>query len=345
MHVSIVVLNYNYARFVAQAIESALAQDHPDTEIVVVDNGSTDGSPEVIAAYANSVRIVRQPVNIGQGQGYNLGFEAATGEWIVWLDADDVLDADAISSCLALVQDDTAKVQFPLRLIDSQARPLVGMVPYLRHQGDVVPLIRRFGHYGGPPGSGNLYRRAAVAPYFPVTPSDWPICTDTVPFVTAPFHGKVLDTGRPLGSYRLHRKLPGTVPGYRGNFSSSIGDEVRLNYASRDKTLAMLRARSGIDVPGPFLTLPPHVRHRIISWRWAPASHPFPTDTARSLCRLMNDSVSACPGYTAFERLAMRAWAIGVLRLPERMAGALMATNRSAPFWDWLIRWSNRLST
>lgn len=151
MRVSIVVLNYNYARFVAQAIESALAQDHPDTEIVVVDNGSTDVSPQVIAAYAKRVRIVRQPVNIGQGQGYNLGFEAATGEWIVWLDADDLLDADAISSCLALAQNDTAKVQFPLRLIDSEARPLVGMVPYLRHQGDVVPLIRRFGHYGGPP--------------------------------------------------------------------------------------------------------------------------------------------------------------------------------------------------
>ncbi len=126
MRVTVVVLNYNYAGFVAQAIESALAQDHDDTEIVVVDNGSTDTSAQVIAAYANRVRIVRQPKNIGQGQGYNLGIEAATGEWIVWLDADDVLDADAISSCMALAEDDTAKVQFPLRLIDSQLDPWSG---------------------------------------------------------------------------------------------------------------------------------------------------------------------------------------------------------------------------
>ena len=99
--VSIVVLNYNYGRFVAAAIESALAQTAPGCEVIVVDNGSTDDSAEVIARYADRVRVVRQPVNIGQGQGYNLGIAAARGEWIVWLDADDLLDPDAIATCLA----------------------------------------------------------------------------------------------------------------------------------------------------------------------------------------------------------------------------------------------------
>jgi hypothetical protein len=343
MRVTIAVLNYNYRNFVAQAIESALAQTCADVEVVVVDNGSTDDSLAVIEPYASRVRLVRVPTNIGQGQGYNRCFEAARGEWIVWLDADDMLDPDCIATCLALVKDDTAKVQFPLRCVDADGRSLPGTVPFLRHHGDVVPLICRFGHYAGPPGSGNLYRRSAVAPYFPVEPKDWPICTDTVPFVTAPFHGRVVDAARPLGSYRLHRRAPCATPGYRGNFSASIATEVRLNYSARDKTLALLKERSGIDVAGPLLTLPTHVRNRIISWRFARGEHPFQQDSAGSLWRLMSDSIRACPGYTVFEGLAMRLWTAGVLFLPQPMADALMAANRSSPFWDSLIRWGRRL--
>lgn len=343
MHVSIIVLNYNYGRFVGQAIESALRQTYADREVIVVDNGSTDDSPEVIGRYADRVRVVRQPNNIGQGQGYNLGIEAALGEWIIWLDADDLLDDDAIAACMALVGDDTSKVQFPLRVVDAEGRHTSGLVPFLRHQGDVAPIIRRFGLYAGPPGSGNLYRKSAVAPYFPVPPGDWPICTDTVPFLTAPFHGKVVDAGRPLGCYRVHRKAPSEVPGYKGNNLGNIGSisaEVRLNYSSRAKTLALLRERSGIDVPGPFLTLPTHARYRVISWRWTRELHPFPEDSAATLWRHLSDSLRECPGYRAIDRIAMRIWAFGVLFLPEPFATKVMAVNRSTPFWDAVMRWS-----
>lgn len=345
MRATVVVLNYNYARFVGQAIDSALAQDHPDTEVIVVDNGSTDNSLDIINTYGDRVRLVRQAVNIGQGQGYNLGIEHARGDWIIWLDADDLLDPSAISASLAAADASTAKVQFPLRLIDGDGAALRGMVPFVRHSGDVAPIIRRFGHYAGPPGSGNLYRRSAVAPYFPVAPSDWPICTDTVPFVTAPFHGLVVDMPTPLGSYRLHRKATASVPGYRGNFSQSIAAEVLLNVGARDKALALLRERSAIAVDGPFLTLPPHVRNRIISWRFAPEGHPFPNDSAASLRRLMRDSANACPGYTFFERLAMRLWAAGALYLPLPTAMALVSANRSTPIWDVLLRFTRRMST
>lgn len=344
MQISIVVLNYNYARFLDQAIDSALGQTYPSCEVVVVDNGSTDNSVEIARRYGDRIRLVQQPVNIGQGQGYNLGFEAARGDWLIWLDADDLLDADAMSTCMAVAAADTAKVQFPLRLVDGSARPLGGVVPFVRHSGNVQPIIRRFGHYAGPPGSGNLYRRAAVAPYFPVPVSDWPICTDTVPFVTAAFHGTVVDTGRPLGSYRLHGKNSPDAPGYTGNFIVSMGTEVRLNTHSRDCSLGLLLKRSGIDIQGPFLTLPPHVRHRIISWRLARKQHPFAEDTAGSLWQLMDQSLRECPGYTALERLLMRVWSAGVLFLPDLLAHRLMASSRSSPGWARLISWSRRLS-
>jgi glycosyltransferase involved in cell wall biosynthesis len=340
--VSIVVLNYNYARFVGLAIESALRQTHRDVEVIVVDNGSTDASPEVIRPYESRVRLVRQPVNIGQGQGYNLGIEAATGEWIVWLDADDLLDDDCIATCLSLATEHTAKVQFPMRHIDGEGAAMGTVTPSVRHFGDVRPIIRRFGHYAGPPGSGNLYRRSAVAPYFPVCPAEWPICTDTVPFVTAPFHGDVVDTQRPLGSYRLHRRAASNAPGYRGNFSLSMASEVSLNYGARDKTLAMLREKSGIDIPGPFLTLPAHVRHRIISWRWAPQAHPFPKDSATQLWRLMRDSLRACPGYSALDRTLMLGWAAAVLFLPAPLAHRVMEVQHATPFWELLTHKARR---
>jgi Glycosyl transferase family 2 len=340
MLVTIAVLNYNYRRFVAQAIESALAQTWRELEVVVVDNGSTDGSLDVIRPYADRVRIVEIAHNIGQGHGYNACIAAARGEWLVWLDADDVLDAGCIETCMSMADETTSKVQFPMRLIDADGAPVGGMVPYLSHEGDVVPLIRRFGHYAGPPGSGNLYRRSAVAPYFPVPTGEWPIGTDTVPFVTAAFHGRVVDTKRPLASYRLHRKAPSSIPGYRGNYSSSIAAEVTLNSGSRDRTLAMVRERTGIDVQGPFLTLPPHMRNRIISWRLAPERHPFPEDDAGSLSRLMAQSLRACPGYTSLDRAVIRAWAMGVLRLPLPMAQRLMSAQRTSRLGDVVTRWS-----
>lgn len=340
MLVTIAVLNYNYRRFVAQAIESALAQTWRDLEIVVVDNGSTDGSLDVIRPYAGRVRIVEIAHNIGQGHGYNTCIASARGEWLVWLDADDLLDADCIETCLSMAGETTSKVQFPMRLIDADGLAVGGVVPYVSHEGDVVPLIRRFGHYGGPPGSGNLYRRSAVAPYFPVPTDEWPIGTDTVPFVAAPFHGRVVDTKRPLASYRLHRKAPSSIPGYRGNYSTSIAAEVTLNGACRDRTLAMVRERTGIDVHGPFLTLPPHMRNRIISWRLAPERHPYPDDDAGSLFRLMAQSVRECPGYTATDRAVIRAWALAVLRLPLSIAKRLMSAQRSSRLGEALTRWS-----
>jgi glycosyltransferase involved in cell wall biosynthesis len=342
MLVTIVVLNYNYEKFVGEAIDSALAQTYPALEVVVVDNGSTDRSLAVIARFAERVRVVRVPTNIGQGQGYNQGFEAARGDWIVWLDADDVLDADAISTCIELAKATTAKVQFPLRCIDQDGRPLPGTVPYLRHHGNVLPLIRLFGHYGGPPGSGNLYRCSAIRPYFPVDPGQWPIGTDTVPFLTAPFHGNVIDAGRALGSYRLHRKAVATAPGYRGNYSTSMASEVRLNYRSRDLVLDMLRQRSGVLIDPPPLTLPVHVRHRVVSWRSSREQHPFPADCARSLLQLMSDSLKACPGYSLLDRLSIRAWTAGVLFAPMSLANRLMRIDRSRSLFNSVLRIGRR---
>ncbi|MGB7522294.1 MAG: glycosyltransferase [Spirulinaceae cyanobacterium] len=86
--VSIIINNYNYAQFLPEAIESALTQNYPHTEIIVVDDGSTDNSREIISNYEEKV-IPALKENGGQASAFNAGFAASKGEIICFLDADD----------------------------------------------------------------------------------------------------------------------------------------------------------------------------------------------------------------------------------------------------------------
>lgn len=87
--VSVVIPAYNAASTVAAAIESCLAQDHPDVEVIVVDDGSTDRTGEVLAGFGNRITVVSQP-NAGLAAARNAGQRVATGEYLAWMDADDV---------------------------------------------------------------------------------------------------------------------------------------------------------------------------------------------------------------------------------------------------------------
>ena len=101
--VSIVVTNHEYEIFLGPCLDSALAQDHPDLEVIVVDDGSTDGSAGVIARYGDDVTAVFQP-NGGQGSAFNTGFARSTGDVVIFLDADDLLDAGAASAAAEMLR-------------------------------------------------------------------------------------------------------------------------------------------------------------------------------------------------------------------------------------------------
>jgi hypothetical protein len=92
--VSVVLPCFNQAHYLGEAIESALAQSERPLEVVVVDDGATDSTLEVVSAYAE-VRCVRQP-NQGLAAARNAGLRASRGEYVVFLDADDRLLPDAL---------------------------------------------------------------------------------------------------------------------------------------------------------------------------------------------------------------------------------------------------------
>jgi len=94
--VSVVVATYNYGRFLPEAIDSVLAQTFTDYEVVVVDDGSTDNTSEVVERYrlarmqAGRLRYIRLEKNIGQPKAKNLGIRNSRGRFIAFLDGDDV---------------------------------------------------------------------------------------------------------------------------------------------------------------------------------------------------------------------------------------------------------------
>ena len=98
--VSILINNYNYESFLADAIDSALAQSYRNVEVVVVDDGSTDSSREVIEGYGDRIiPILKQ--NGGQGSAFNAGFAASRGDIICLLDADDYFSSDKAEKIVA----------------------------------------------------------------------------------------------------------------------------------------------------------------------------------------------------------------------------------------------------
>lgn len=87
--VSVVMPAFNASRTVAESIDSVLSQTYPDVELIVVDDGSTDDTPAVLAGYGNRIQVLRQD-NAGTAAACNAGVSASKGEWVAFLDSDDI---------------------------------------------------------------------------------------------------------------------------------------------------------------------------------------------------------------------------------------------------------------
>ena len=105
MRFSVVIPLYNKSAYVGDAIRSVLEQTHPAAEIVVVDDGSTDGSAAAVSAFQEpAIRLIRQ-ANGGVSVARNRGIEAACGEYIAFLDADDCYQPDFLAGITRLIKE------------------------------------------------------------------------------------------------------------------------------------------------------------------------------------------------------------------------------------------------
>lgn len=100
--VSVVIPAYNSARFIGETIERVLAQDLSDVEVIVVNDGSTDETLSVVSRYP-SVKVINQ-VNVGVTAARNAGVRAALGDWVGFVDSDDLWHPQMLSCCLTLAR-------------------------------------------------------------------------------------------------------------------------------------------------------------------------------------------------------------------------------------------------
>ncbi len=157
--ISVVIPTHNRAAFLPEAIESALAQTHPEREVIVVDDASTDGTGAILTRFGTRIRALFQQ-NSERAAARNNGIRHARGEIIALLDSDDAWLPEHLESCWKLLRDNPRLgVAFAgSYLIDGQGRTL-GRMPIRRQEGALFEKIVSSFSSGGCNASSCLIRR------------------------------------------------------------------------------------------------------------------------------------------------------------------------------------------
>jgi glycosyltransferase involved in cell wall biosynthesis len=240
--VSIVIPNYNYGHFIGAAIESALAQERPKIDVIVVDDGSTDNSREVIESFGNQIRAVYQ-TNQGHVAACTNGWRRARYDIVIFLDSDDMLTPDATSSVVCAWRPGISKIQWCLSVVDPSGRHVGHVFP--KYPSPLEPEtvrrgLLRVGNYPCARTSGNAYAREFLEAFGTVGGGiSW---MDGRLNPAAPLYGDVITLHRPLSLYRVH-----TANAYAYSRLSTEQLKRELEFARQNRDyLARCCARVGI---------------------------------------------------------------------------------------------------
>jgi glycosyltransferase involved in cell wall biosynthesis len=206
--ISIIICNYNYGEFLKYAIDSIFDQTYTNFELIVVDDGSTDNSKEIISNYTDSriKKIFKK--NGGQASAFNTGFSASSGDLIAFLDSDDAWQPNKLEQVYTTFgkYPDVSLVQHPLTVIDKNSK-----IKNVRHPGGLKFGINNFldeyfkqNHTGFFSASSGLASpRKFLVKIFPLD-EGWKICADVLFTRPLPIFGPCMTLPEPLGFYRIH---------------------------------------------------------------------------------------------------------------------------------------------
>lgn len=204
--ISVIVPTYNCARFLGEALASVRAQTHPVRDVIVVDDGSTDDTAQVLSAAvaADPHLIVLRQANAGVARARNAGVARAGGALLAFLDADDVWAPEKLSRQMALWDGRAALVHTDRRNVGERGSlPELASQGYALHRGDVFERLLTAGNFITC--STVLMRRDVferVGGF--TTHPDIPVCEDWDLWLRAAERHTVQCVDAPLCDYRLH---------------------------------------------------------------------------------------------------------------------------------------------
>jgi glycosyltransferase involved in cell wall biosynthesis len=249
--VSILINNYNYGRFLREAIDSALHQTYPNTEVIVVDDGSTDDSREVIASYGSCVTPVFKE-NGGQASAFNAGFAASRGELICLLDSDDTWHTSKVEEVVRAAQDfpQAVLVYHRYQSVSKELKPVDRIRPAGVFRGWIDGKVRKCGGvWTFPPTSALSLRKSVLDRIGKIPVEQFQICADGYLAYLVPFLGPVIGLKGCFTYYRLHGKNSFANPFLRDNeFRQHRLRQYELVVESVNRDLQRLGIANALDL-------------------------------------------------------------------------------------------------
>jgi glycosyltransferase involved in cell wall biosynthesis len=329
--VSIIINNYNYAHYLPAAIDSALQQSYHPIEVIVVDDGSTDNSTQIIAGYGEQVRPVLNE-NGGQASAFNAGFAASHGELVMYLDADDLLLPQAVAAVTHCYRQDpgVTRIQFKMQVIDAEGRATGETKPSphvpvpagdIRRQALAFPFDLPW-----LPTSGNAFPADYLRKVMPVPVEDYGrVCADYYLVHMAPLFGRVAFLDKVCACYRVHGSNhyePAASVLDLPHLRSTLRYDT-LTYAWIQKFARHLGLERSFQVPADNRSVS-SLAIRLVSLKLDAASHPVSGDSTARVVRLGMKAALARFDLSLPVRLAFAAWFL-LAGMAPRPAAAWLA--------------------
>lgn len=313
--VALVVLNYNYGRFLADAVDSALNQSVPYEQIVVVDDGSTDGSRRLLERYRGRVELLFKS-NGGQLSAALAALTRVHCQYVHYLDADDYLLPHARELIGKHAQGSPAKLQFRMRCVNGN-HSLQSVIPAYPLAYDNAAMLRDnqlLGMSICPPTSGNVFR-CDVLRSLPLHKLDLRDYIDGTPNLALPYCGEVRSIDEVIVNYRLHGS---NVSQHQLPTKERLTEEVeRL----RRRWQELPELISGVSGPAPGRALLElEARHMIAAME---GRHEL-----LQMCSYIGTLVRS--GMPARKKLLLSIWCMGLTVAPAQLADQLVRARRSA---------------
>lgn len=334
---SVVIPSFNYGRFLPNAIDSALAQARPPLEVIVVNDGSTDETSAVLAAYAGRVHALNKP-NGGHASAINAGCRLARGDAVFLLDADDEMKPGAIETVLDAWRPGTVMIHWRPSQMDALGRDIAGTVPapWVRlDEGDLRARILATGGFDTTVTSGLALRRDALERVLPIPEDVFRQGADGYVVRAIAFLGPVQAIDRALTRYRRHGENDSDLGASPGRVAAGLRRRIEFK-VNELGVVPELAREHGLRVDPRYGEKDQeYLFVRLASVKLDPEHHPIPGDSPLGLLRPLL-AAQWHSDRSARARLAAVAFATSMAVLPRSAGWKLLAwryTPATRPQW------------